>query len=380
MRLGRLLIVLAIVVILGLAALYAILQLAGQGDAGEAGPSSTTDIVIVVQPVARGGVLTADALGYLAFPTESTIANMFTSIEEVEGARARFDLEPGVPLTDNMVYTEGEQFSEVGSDSALLIPPGMVAFAIPIDRFSSLAYGLRTGDHVNVIASLLLVDLDSGFQTITPNNTGAVIGPGNSVLLTVQEEGAISSDIVIDPLLNALTAQIATGGATAPQGLAQLDAVLNQPFYIVPSEGQRPRLVSQTLLQNIVVLHVGNFLYTDESGNVVENAYEPRSPGVDATGQALLAPPKSPPDIITLIVSPQDAVTLNYLLNTGAKLTLALRSSNDESVTPTDAVTLDYLLNTYNIPVPSKPPYGLEPRIDTLNNSNQQQNTSPEEQ
>jgi len=214
---------------------------------------------------------------------------------------------------------------------------------------------------------MLFVDLDANFQSRLPNNTAAVIGAGPNVLLTVEdEEGGASSTIISDPTLNALTAQVATGGSTSPQGQAVLDPVLNQPFYVVPSEAQRARLVSQTLLQDIVVLHMGNFLYTDEKGNEVENAYQSESPGLDSTGQPLPAPPQAPPDIITLIVSPQDAVTLNYLLYSGAELTMALRSIGDDSFSSTEAVTLDYLLNTYNIPVPSKLPYGMEPSTDSL--------------
>jgi pilus assembly protein CpaB len=367
MRLGRLLIVLAIVVILGVVALYAFFNLTAPNVGEGEGAQGSTDIVIVVQPIPRGGIITAEALGYLAFPTEDTIANMFTSIDQVVGGRARYDLEPGLPLTTNMVVSSASDLSETGSDTALLIPAGMVAFPVTIDRFSSLAYGLRAGDHVNVIATMQLVDLDANFQTLLPNNTGAVIAPGSSVLITTEGEEQASSELVLDPLLNVLTSQIASGGSTAPQGQAEVDPVLNQPFYVVPSEdNQRPRLVSQTLLQDIVVLHVGNFLYTDESGNVVENAYEPESPGVDSSGQALPPGPKPPPDIITLIVSPQDAVTLNYLLYAGAKLSMALRSSGDDSITNIEAVTLEYLLDTYNIPAPSKLPYGLETRIDTL--------------
>ena len=367
MRLGRLLIVLAIVVILGVVALYAFFNLTAPNVGEGEGAQGTTDIVIVVQPIPRGGIITAEALGYLAFPTEDTIANMFTSIDQVVGGRARYDLEPGLPLTTNMVVSSASDLSETGSDTALLIPAGMVAFPVTIDRFSSLAYGLRAGDHVNVIATMLLVDLDADFQSREPNNTGAVIGPGSGVLITTEGDEQTSSEIVLDPLLSVLTSQIASGGSTAPQGQAEVDPILNQPFYVVPSESQRPRLVSQTLLQDIVVLHVGNFLYTDENGTVVENAYEPDSPGVDSSGQALPPGPKPPPDIITLIVSPQDAVTLNYLLYAGAKLSMALRSSGDDSITNIEAVTLEYLLDTYNIPAPSKLPYGLEPRIDTLN-------------
>jgi pilus assembly protein CpaB len=265
-------------------------------------------------------------------------------------------------LTDS---TDG--IAEGGSDTALLIPAGMVAFPIPIDRFSSLAYGLRAGDHVNVIATMLMVDVDGNFQTQLPNNTAALLSPGGAVLSGSQSADQVSTTITIDPLLDALTAQVVSGGSASPQGQGVVDPQTGQSFYTVPAEPQRPRLVSQTLLQDIVVLHVGNFLYTDTEGNEVQ----PQSNSVDAAGNAVPAS-VNPPDLITLIVTPQDAVTLNYLVYAGAELNLALRSSGDDSIVTIEAVTLEYLLNSYNIPVPTKLPYGLSPRIDTLMSPTQQ--------
>lgn len=364
MRLGRMLIILAIVVILVLAMVYALINLNGGEDEAAI---DTTDVVILVQPVSRGTRITPEMVGYLAYPSQETIANMFSNTDAVVGRLARFDLGQGIVLTDSMLAESGSELGGVGSDDALLIPPGMVAFPIPINRFSSVAYGLRDGDRVNVMATLLLVDLDASFQSELPNHTGVVIGPGQSVILTIQEEeGGVSSSLVTNEQLQALTAQIATGGSVSPQGRAEQDAVLNQPFYVVPSESQRPRLVSQTILQNITVLHVGNYLYTDQRGDVVENPPEQTTTVIDEEGNAVAVPAPQAPDIVTLIVTPQDAVTLNYLIYAGAQLGLALRSTGDESVTTIEAVTLDYLLETYNIPVPDRVPYGLDPRIDEL--------------
>ncbi len=336
MRLGRLLIVLAIVVILGVVALYALLNL-NAGPSAESQVPPTTDVVMVVQPIERGQVITADMLGYLAYPTSETISNFFTDTNAAIGMRARFDLDPGTPLTDSMVVAADQEFPEAGSDTALQIPQGMVAFPIPIDRFSSLAYGLREGDKVNIIASLLLVDLESDLQTLQPNDVA---------LLTFDQNGQPS--ILRIP-----------GGDAQP---LRVEPLTNTPYFVIPSELQRSRLVSQTVLQNITVLHVGNFFYTDPNGNDVTNAYG--STITDANG--VVTTIADAPDIITLIVTPQDAITLNYLVFAGSKLTLALRPSGDESTVSTQAVTLEYLLTTYDIPVPAKLPYGLQPRIDVL--------------
>jgi pilus assembly protein CpaB len=72
------------------------------------------------------------------------------------------------------------------------------------------------------------------------------------------------------------------------------------------------------------------------------------------------------PDVVTLIVSPQDSVTMSYLIYSGAKITMTLRKAADESRVATEAATLQFLLSQYNIPVPAKLPYTMEPRIDEL--------------
>jgi Flp pilus assembly protein CpaB len=86
-----------------------------------------------------------------------------------------------------------------------------------------------------------------------------------------------------------------------------------------------------------------------------------------AEGQpAPTAAPPPIPDTITLIVSPQDAVALTYLMHTGTKFNLTLRAPDDTTRVETEAATLQYLLSQYAIPVPAKLPYGMEPRTATL--------------
>lgn len=366
MRVGRLLIVLAIVMILGLTVVYAVLRL--NQPTGTNGEANTIDIVIAAQPIPRGSVIVPEQLGLLALPAGSTIEGMLTNIGDAVGRRARYDITQGTPINTGMLVDSAADVAQTGSDTALLVPAGMVAFPIPIDRFSSLAYGLREGDHVNVIATMLIIDLDGNFQTALPNESAALIAPGGVIVSGVESAEQTGTNLTVDPLIEVLTSQVVSGGSNSPQGQGLTDSLTGQTFYVVPSEEeQRPRLVSQTLLQDIVILHVGNFLYTDADGNEVQ----PPSTAIDATGNAVPAT-ANPPDLITLIVTPQDAVTLNYLVYAGAELNLALRSVGDDSVVSTEAVTLEYLLTTYNIPVPTKLPYGLEPHIEGLSSPTQQ--------
>ncbi|MDP1545771.1 MAG: hypothetical protein Q8L87_07100, partial [Anaerolineales bacterium] len=76
--------------------------------------------------------------------------------------------------------------------------------------------------------------------------------------------------------------------------------------------------------------------------------------------------PSTPPDIITLIVSPQDSITLSYLIYTNAKISMSLRNPSDQTRLATEASTLQFLLSQYNIPVPAKLPYAMQPALTDL--------------
>jgi pilus assembly protein CpaB len=54
------------------------------------------------------------------------------------------------------------------------------------------------------------------------------------------------------------------------------------------------------------------------------------------------------------------------MVYTNAKIMMTLRNPTDQSRMATEAATLQFLLSQYNIPVPAKLPYALQPRIDSL--------------
>jgi pilus assembly protein CpaB len=150
----------------------------------------------------------------------------------------------------------------------------------------------------------------------------------------------------------------------ALQGRTELDPILNELVYVLPSEQQRGRLVSQTLLPDVTVLQVGDFPLEEEE--IPQPVAEPEGQFAEPVPEPepTAAPvEKKPPDVITLVVSPQDAVTLNYLLYSGAEFTLALRAYGDDSIEATESATLQFLLDEYNITMPAKLPYGMEPRL-----------------
>ncbi len=377
MRLGRIILLVALVLALGLVAVFFLMnQGPGGGGADVAATEealSNVPVVVLRQDVRRGEVFTEEMLEIRNLPNELvTVGSTFSSFSQVVGETARIELAAGTFLNSSMIVggtagDEGVEGSFQGSDHAWLISEGMVAFPIPINRFSSVAYGLSRGDYVDVIVTMAFVDLDTQFQSVTPNQTAGVLTPGANLLLDEPGPGASLASGEFG--FNNATAQAGDGGPLSVQGRAELDALLDLPFYYVPSEAQRPRVVSQRVFQNLAVLNVGTFPVYDEFGREV-NVATPTPEGAPTPegGIQQSAPSTPPPDIVTLIMWPQDAVTLNYLLYTGAQVTLALRGANsvNEARTDTDAVTLQYLMDVYRIPLPVRLPYGTQPRIDEL--------------
>ncbi len=370
MRRGRIFLLLALIIVIALALVYLVFgkgilnpQPTGTGEGNQPllTPTavSTTKVVVVTQQVQRGEIITPDKLDYYDQPSDLVLPTMYKDVNEVVGKMARYTLDAYTIVTSNLITDS--PLTEQGSDDALFITPGMVAVSIPVSRLSSVSYAPQRGDHVNVIVTLLFVDLDPDWQTILPDWTGNVIGPGGGGIL----EG---SGPVANTQLTTLMGQPFRGGSV--QGRAATDSS-GQPFYLLPSEGQRPRLVSQTLIQDVIVLQMGNFLTPAEKTAAEATAPAPTAtpePGAEQASQAAPTPTAvpAPPDVITLIVSPQDAVTLNYLIYGGGQLTLVLRNPKDTNTAGTEAVTLSYLLDQYNIPIPVKLPYGFQPAVTEL--------------
>lgn len=292
-------------------------------------------VVAAGQPIAKDQEITSDLLTTIELPQDRVTAAMITDDHELIGSFAKLDIGQGWFLSADM-------FSDrPGAISSKVILPGQVAISIPVKRLDMVGYAIKDGDYVDIIATTLFVDLDANFQTKLPNVFGQVVNIG------IQPEAAT---------LAVLGMNNGSAEASRFQGRAELDPTLNQVIYFIPSEFQRPRLVSQMILQDIQVLHVGEF-------SLAANDAQPTPDPSQGQAAPTAAPAVAEPDIITLIVSPQDAVSLTYLQYSGTKLSLVLRAPDDRSRAETEAATLQYILSQYNIPIPAKLPYGMEPAM-----------------
>lgn len=342
MRRGRIFLFLILIVVVGLALLYfAYTQFLAGGGTQATPPAPLTQVYFAAQNIPQGTTITQEMLDTFSIPPENVAEVMFTVGEEnaLVGQAARFSLEQGVIITSSMV---GDAPAEIAGPAwAINIPTGMVAAAIPTNRLSLLGYGVDDGAHVNVNACMLFVDVDPAFQTVLPNFTSLVTGTG----FLENQLPSLSAEAVVT---------VEDGTHPTRQGRVELDPTFQQPFYVVPGEAQRPRLVCQMILQDVVVLKLGNF-------EIQAQTIDP-----NATPSPAQAQQQGNPDIVTLMVNPQDSISLNYFVYSGATLSLTLRNPNDTSRFAAEAATLTSLLTQYNISLPSKLPYATQPRIDVL--------------
>ena len=336
MRRGRTILFLILIVVVGLALLAFLWTQYGTPAPQPTQAAVLTDVFYAAQNIPQGTTVTREMLGTFSIPPENVAEVMFTASEEsaLVGQTARLTLDQGTVITSSMVGSGPVEIS--GPSWAVQIPSGMVAVTIPTNRMALGGYAVRDGAHVNVNACMLFVDVDPAFQSALPNFTSVLTGTGF-------QEGAL-------PVLSVASL---TGELASRQGRIELDPTLQQPFYAVPSENQRPRLVCQTILQDVVVMKVGNF--------AIQQAVDP-----NATPSPTQAQQESAPDLVTLMVTPQDSISLNYFIYSGAMMNMSLRNPNDVSRFAAESATLTSLLTQYNISLPSKLPYAMQPRIDIL--------------
>ncbi|HEY5729540.1 MAG TPA: hypothetical protein VIS72_05780, partial [Anaerolineales bacterium] len=107
--------------------------------------------------------------------------------------------------------------------------------------------------------------------------------------------------------------------------------------------------------QDVTVLNLGNFPLQVQTV----------TPEQDPNAAAVPTQPERP-DVITLMVSPQDSISLNYFVYSGAVFSMTLRNPNDNSRVDAQSATLTSILTQYNISLPSKLPYAQNTRVDFL--------------
>ncbi len=344
MRRGRTFIFLALILLIGLivaaVALPRVLPLLRP-----ATPAVTVyRVYYALQNISQGTLVTEDLLDVYTLPETSVADVMFTEQEKssLVGQKAKNNIDQGSIITTGDVVPPETGLEAGGPPWASIIAASKNAITIPISRLASVGFGVADGAHVNVIACMLMVDVDPSYQGILPNHVAVAQAPAN-----VPPDG-----------MPGISLGVKTQGDPPYQGRTEVESAFQQPIYIIPSEPQRPRPVCQMVMQDVAVLRLGNF-ELNPSATAANQAVPTSQPGQQQA-------PQVAPDIVTLIVSPQEAVILTYMVYTNTPIYLTLRNSGDTSRQVTESATLQFLLSQLNITVPVKLAYSVTPRVDTL--------------
>ncbi len=349
MRSGRILAIIGVLILVGALAVGLVLwrrtQQTPEGPSPDeeegtsvpyAPPEGMREIVVAAQDVPRGRTLGEDTVYLASWPEEAIPTQALTDTADVYGKVTKVNLVRESPVLRNALTERGTPLEGEGSETALQVPSGKVGYVLPVDRYTSVAWGIAPGDHVAIMISTLLIDLDEEFQSPLPNQFERVSVP--------EEEGG-------------------AGGV-----LGRLEALPNGWMVnLTPSESQHPRLVTQMVIQDAQVLRVGDWGTEQEApagrGETVEEEGEETEAGQQTQPEDTTTASVKP---LTLAVTPQEALMLRYIQDMGANIDVVVRSAGETQALTTDAVTLGYLMDTTNTNVPPKLPYGVTPSIQSL--------------
>jgi pilus assembly protein CpaB len=339
MNRSRTLFLLAIVLLLGAVAVLVLLPQTPGTQTVQATPTPvpeipTTEILIAAQNIPRGTIIGTDAIVPSKWPNSSLPPSdlVLSKPEDVIGKRARTDILRGQPILQSMITADVAELAARGNDASLFIPPGKVAVAFPIDQLSSVGYAVGSGDRVDILVAFQVLD--------------------------VNQEGQYP----VVPFNRDLVDELVAAGMQPEQAVAQVAADLK-------SVQVEPRLVSQLTLQNLEVLHVGEWPVSGQLPTpfpTLNPEQPPAQPPAVAGGTPTPTPPR--PTMVILLVDQQQALILQWLRQAGVVINLALRGATDNAPVATDAVSYQYILTNFNITIP--------PKVNTIITTNQARGSS----
>ncbi len=278
----------------------------------------TERVVVALQTIPRGMRIPPDAVEIREWPIEDRdfpSAPMY-DLDKVVGMVARVEIPMHRPVDASMVK---QVFLGEGSEMSLAVPKGKVAIAVPVMAISSVGNAIRPNDRVDVLISFSIVEVDEDAQIKLP--------------------------------------VILTGGEDCLAGCMKTGE-------------QIPRLVTQYSVQNALVMGVGLWTGAQPDIQMIQTPTPGALPGAQATvpvATGAEAPPAAAPTsivrslteltVVTLAVSPQDALVLKWAWESNSSIDLVMRSANDNDIySQPEAVTLQYMIDRFQISLPPKLP------------------------
>jgi hypothetical protein len=309
------------------------------------------EVVVSLQTVPRGHQMTADILALDMRPVESVGTNVITNIEDAIGLYARTDIYQGETLTYDTLVADITQIGLQTFGPSSLIPPGYVAQAVPMDRLTSVGYGMSEGDYVDIMVTFLFYQIDEEFQTYLPNDAAFYL---EEQIEAVEEAGS-PAILLTQPVIFLVT----------PFGRFE-ELPTGDLAHISPNlEDVIPRPVPVTMIiQNARVIQVGQYEVPPDPADLIPTA----TPEPLEEGQATPTPPPAatptptamPDDVVVVALQPQQQLLLRYAVGVNAQVFFALRGVNDGQLYSVENMTLDFLLERFNVEVPPNLGYSVE--------------------
>jgi len=248
-----------------MAGLAAVLALRQAVPTAQPSRTATRPVIVAGRDLAARQIVTQDALGTREMPLEEIPSGAIFRSEDAVGKFSLQDLKAGQPLlAQNLIAASTGPGGTITSSVqlAMLLPTDKVAVVLPAGDLLSQSGDVSIGDHVDILASLLVAGKDAA---------GKDLAGGQVTLMNLQNV----------PVVKVLQ------DAPASSGSGQA------------AQQQRPKI----------------------------------------TG-------------LVLAVDPQDGIIMKYFIDSGAKVSIDLRSPKLTVTFDVSPVTLGYLADKYKITVP----------------------------
>lgn len=318
------------------------------GTEGESTPlPDTVKVVVSLQTLPRGYQITADVIDTILIAEDRLASevgtNVITDTAKLIGKYARTDIFQGQTITKDLFVGDPTLIGVENYGPSVLIPPGFIAQAVPMDRLSGVAYGVSEGDYVDIMITFTFFEIDPQFQSLLENNAQFFIEQ-------VDEEGNITQLVILLEPLGRFE-ELPTGDLA----------------HIFPSEGQRPMNVSM-ILQNAKVIQVGEWkpVAAVQPATATPEPVGEGTPTPTAGPSQPVTPTPAPPDVLLLALIPQQQLLLKYAVEANANIDFALRGINDGQLYSIENVDLDYLLNRFGIEIPPNFNYTVDVPLITV--------------
>ncbi|MHB0876005.1 MAG: Flp pilus assembly protein CpaB [Anaerolineae bacterium] len=187
MRGGRVIVVAGVVMGVVAGVLVILMMMKGGNQTPAVSPTpEPPSVVRAAQNIAKGSEIPLDAIQLVRLDAgEPAPPDAVEDPVSVAGMTAAMDIPQGTVIQEEMFFDK-ELAAEEGTAASTLFQPGRVAMAIRVGDLSGVAGAIRAGDHVDIIAALEFVDVDSEVQAVLPLDGSVDQRPGLVTQLTLQ--------------------------------------------------------------------------------------------------------------------------------------------------------------------------------------------------